>query len=153
MILVGILIAYMIVTAPFLGVVIYRVYKSLKPKEAKGMSVNAMVMESKVMVLDEIRLVQRSLNAWFPALGVDLKDLKKDSTATLQALTAITKAMTDIKITAETFSRDAGKEVNVSKFVQHLEYARDKYTKTPTQKKAIQGVISNVITQHGNTIK
>lgn len=149
MILTGILIAYTVLTLPFLGLVAYRVYKSIKPKELKGMSVGAIVMESKLMVLDEIRLIQRSLNAWLPSLGVDIKDLKKDSTATLQALTAITKAMTEIKVTAETFSKDAGKEVNVNKFIQQLEYARDKYAVTVTQKRAVQGVISNVITQHG----
>lgn len=153
MILTGFLIAYVILTLPFIGLVAYRVYKSMKPKELKGMSVQAMVMESKVMVLDEIRLTQRTLNAWFPSLGVDIKDLKKDSTATLQALTAITKAMTEIKVTAEAFSKDAGKEVNVNKFIQNLEYARDKYASTVTQKRAVQGIISNVITKHGTQTK
>lgn len=157
----SLLILYAVITVPVLAVFAMRVYRSVQRQRAgkqeeevnKAVGVGAVIVETRVIMMDEMRKIERMLLTWIPRFDAQLDSLRADSQAVIQASKAITQAMLDIKASAETFSKSASKQVSVSNFIHQLEYARDTFAKTPSQKKAVQHIISNVRMGYGTESK
>ena len=76
---------------------------------------------------------------WFASISSKSDILKRDMDAVMVALKAVTEGVIKLQPSEKPKSKQA-----IESFVHELEYARDTFAKTPTQKKAVESIINNV---------
>ncbi len=98
--------------------------------------------------LNALRESDRMASAWFKHLELKLNVNKRDIDSLMAATEKIAKAMLSL-IDMHDKKSAPEEPASVDTFVHSLEYARDVYAKTPTQKKAVESIISSIKTEHG----
>lgn len=144
----GFLIAYALFTAPFIAMGVWRAYKG-KPKADDAIEATY----TNRVLFNVIDQMGKSAEAWFIALRDGQSHLKRDNQAMLQATKVIAQSMIEIKGLAQDFTKAPTREKRVEDFVHSLELVRDRYTKTASQKKVVESIISNIKTSHGPKAK
>lgn len=164
----GFLIAYACFSAPLMGLGLYGAWKKRKvsPKKVaiKGDNIDELlkilegsnftgeihevpktpqetIMVQAHRIIDHMKEQDRIALHWFAHLR-DKADLsKRDMDAMLQAAKAIASSVLLIE---KELGKPKDAEGSIESFVHNLEYARDKFAHTPSQKKVVEAIISNV---------
>lgn len=101
-------------------------------------------------ILKAIRQSETLAQAWFSTIRDRLVINKGDMDAMMKATEALTKGLLALQ---ERESVAVKQEPKIEQFLYDLEYVRDKFVDTPSQKKVIESIISKVKTQHGTGTK
>lgn len=144
----GFLIAYAAFTLPVVGYIGYKVWARMAHPER-----DAAKPSGSMLVISAMREVRDQLVAWLVVIENRQKVSAQDHQAMLQATKAIAQSLLDIKVAAESFSKAPSPEKSINDFVHSLEYARDRFARTATQKKVVEAIIINVKTTHGTESK
>ena len=139
----GFLFAYFLFTAPAIAWGVYRTAK----RPANSVS-------DTVRIIEEIHQLDRTVAVDFVATSDKLGRAERDHGAMLQVMKEIAQALLDIKIIAKDSNTPQSRGIGtVDNFVHELEYARDKFAKTPAQKRTIESIISTVRLTYGPETK
>lgn len=167
----GFLLAYTTFTAPLLVWGAWRAWRKTHPAKSKHRSeleafleatfgkhgieatVHEMpstpeeaIMAQARLILNAIAESDRNAIAWLTSLRDKADAGKRDMDAVMLAVQAMTKAMLEMPTRAQEKKLPPG---NAENFVHNLEYVRDVYATTPTQKNALKAIISSIRTNHG----
>lgn len=104
------------------------------------------IMVQSRLILSAIKDLDGKSYTWINALRNSADVNKQDMNALLHAVDACTRGVLELQ---DKKSDTPKVKENVETFLHSLEYARDTYAKTETEKVAIQGVITNIKTTHG----
>ena len=105
--------------------------------------VEAVIYEA-ARILDAIKESDRTMIQWFSTLRDQRMESKRDTDAIMLALRAVTNGTSEILRIQQDGAKKPEPEENVETFVHTLEYARDRFTKNPTQKKTMETIINSV---------
>lgn len=172
----GFLLAYTAFTAPVIGWAIWSAWRKRAQEEVGGgISPEAMksletilaqtgakhgmvaevqvvpktaaeaVMVQSARIIKAIGNLEVFMLRYFNDLQSHASINKTDMNAVMHAVQAGTKALLDMQKKEDS----PAPEQAIESFVHTLEYARDRFTKSETQKKALELVITNVKTTHG----
>lgn len=152
----SILITYVLLTAPFVAILVLKVVKKLTDKKAIGTvsTLDAVQMLDK-KIGDEMSALSKSNMDYFSNISYKNNKILEDIHALLFSTKAMTEAMIEIRKSAVQMSTDVKPTPvkNIESFVNSLSYVRDKFTDTPEQKKVVDTIISNIKTTHGSKTK
>lgn len=173
----GFLLAYMCFTAPIIGWGVWRAMKGEKADKvkeptsseleniiktafgSKGIAVKVhempktaleAIMVRSAVILAAIEDCNKTNASYLTAIFDKSKENKADMQALIQAVHAITKGMTEV---VDKVGKPLSAQGSIDNFVHNLEYARDVFAKTPTQKKAVESIILNIKSSHGTKSK
>ncbi len=96
----------------------------------------------------DIAKLETVLVAWLTSIRDKVDINKRDMDAMLQVCRALAINVLDIQKSLE---QPAQRERNQSAFINELRYVGERFAKTPTQKKVIESIISNVRETYGNS--
>lgn len=146
----AILLAYVIVTAPVVAYIGYRTWVRMHspadPKAGKSVASE---------VLNAIDASSKTAVAWLTHITNSQETLKHDSQAMLQSTKALALVVLDIQSTVKAALPPLAptKDKALNEYIHALEYARDKFASTKTQKGTVESIINIIKHKHGSESK